>query len=216
MNKMRIFTVAVFAVCLTGCGRLGIRGNRHITTEQRTIAPFTEIEAAGAFQIEWHDGTPALSITTDENLLPYIENQVSGNKLRLHTRERVIPTHGGIKIVVSSATLSGADLSGAVRLDAKQISGPKFYFESSGAGRITLDGNVDQLMADMTGATDLNAKSLQTKTAEISATGASKAEINVSETLRVSITGAGKITYSGNPKTIEKHITGAGSIRHQD
>jgi hypothetical protein len=215
MNKITILIVAVFAVCLTGCGRLGIRGNGHITTEQRTIAAFTEIEAKGAFEIEWHNGTPALSITTDENLLPYIENQVSSNKLRLHGRERVIPTHG-IKVVVSSPTLNGAKLTGAVRLNAKQISGPKFYFESSGAGRITLDGNVDQLLADMTGATDLNARSLQTKTAEISATGASKAEIAVSETLRVSITGAGKITYSGNPKTIEKHITGAGSIRHQD
>jgi hypothetical protein len=215
MNKITIFIVAVFAVCLTGCGRLGIRGDGRITTDQRTIAAFTEIETDGAFEIEWHSGTPALSITTDENLLPYIENQVSGNKLRLHTRERIWPRHG-IKVVVSSPTLNGAKLTGAVRLNAKQISGPKFYFESSGAGRITLDGNVDQLLADMTGATDLNARSLQTKTAEISATGASKAEIAVSETLRVSITGAGKITYSGNPKTIEKHITGAGSIRHQD
>jgi hypothetical protein len=216
MNKITILIVAVFAVCLTGCGRLGIRGNGHITTEQRTIAAFTEIEAKGAFEIEWHNGTPALSITTDENLRPYIENQVSGTKLRLHALERVIPTHGGIKVVVSSPTLNGAKLTGAVRLNAKQISGPKFYFESSGAGRITLDGNVDQLLADMTGATDLNARSLQPTTAEISAPGASKAEIAVSETLRVSITGAGKITYSGNPKTIEKHITGAGSIRRQE
>jgi hypothetical protein len=33
--------------------------------------------------------------------------------------------------------------------------------------------------------------------------------------LKVAITGAGKVKYSGNPK-IEKHITGAGSIRHKD
>jgi len=216
MNKITISIVAVLAVCLTGCGRLGIRGNRHITTEQRTIAPFTEIEAEGAFEIEWHSGTPTLSITTDENLLPYIENQLSGNKLRLHARERIIPTRGRIKVVVSGATLNGADLSGAVRLNAKQISGAKFYFQSRGAGEITLDGNVDQLLADMTGATKLLAERLQTKTTELSTTGASKAEIAVSETLRVSIKGAGKITYFGNPKTIEKHITGAGSIRHQD
>jgi len=30
------------------------------------------------------------------------------------------------------------------------------------------------------------------------------------------ITGAGKVTYSGNPATIKKQITGAGSIRHKD
>ena len=50
----------------------------------------------------------------------------------------------------------------------------------------------------------------------ISTTGAADAEIAVSETLKVAITGAGKVSYSGNPKTIEKHISGAGSIRHRD
>jgi hypothetical protein len=62
----------------------------------------------------------------------------------------------------------------------------------------------------------LRAKTLQTKSAEISTTGAASAYISVSETLRVSITGAGDVTYYGNPKTIEKHVTGAGSIRHKE
>ena len=44
----------------------------------------------------------------------------------------------------------------------------------------------------------------------------SHAEVAVSETLKVSITGAGKVIYSGNPPTIEKHISGAGSIRHKE
>jgi hypothetical protein len=59
-------------------------------------------------------------------------------------------------------------------------------------------------------ASELNASGLQTKTAEISTTGAADAEIAVAETLKVAITGAGKVSYSGNPTTIEKHITGAG------
>jgi hypothetical protein len=68
----------------------------------------------------------------------------------------------------------------------------------------------------MTGASELRAGSLQTKTAEISTTGAADADIMVSNTLKVSITGAGKVTYSGNPSTVEKHVTGAGSIRHKE
>jgi len=68
----------------------------------------------------------------------------------------------------------------------------------------------------MTGASELAASNLQTKVSEISTTGAADAEIAVAETLKVAITGAGKITYSGNPATIEKHISGAGSIRHKD
>ena len=71
-------------------------------------------------------------------------------------------------------------------------------------------------MADMTGASDLRAKNLQTKSAEISTTGAADAEIAVSDSLKVSITGAGSVAYHGNPPHIEKHVTGAGSIRHKD
>jgi hypothetical protein len=68
----------------------------------------------------------------------------------------------------------------------------------------------------MTGASELTASALQTKTTEISTTGAANAEVAVTETLKVAITGAGKVSYSGNPATIEKHISGAGSIRHKD
>jgi hypothetical protein len=81
---------------------------------------------------------------------------------------------------------------------------------------VSLEGKVDELLADMTGASELAANELQTKTAEISTTGAGDAEVAVAETLKVVITGAGSVKYSGNPPTIEKHISGAGSIRHKD
>jgi hypothetical protein len=65
----------------------------------------------------------------------------------------------------------------------------------------------------MTGASDLRAESLQTKSAQLSVTGAGDARIAVRDTLKVSITGAGKVEYIGNPPHIEREITGAGSIR---
>jgi hypothetical protein len=215
MKKITIVFLAACVVLAAGCRWVGIRGNRHIKTDQRTISPFANIDASGAFQIEWKSGAPALSITTDENLLPYIDNQISGETLHLHTREQIWPTHG-IKVVISSPTRTGAKISGAVKLTANQLSGPRFALESTGAGEVKLEGNTNELLADMTGASDLNAKGLQTKVAEISTTGAADAEIAVSETLKVAITGAGKVSYSGSPKTIEKHISGAGSIRHKD
>jgi hypothetical protein len=215
MKKITISVVVACLVLAAGCRWIGIRGNGHIKTDERTISAFANIDAGGAFEIEWKSGAPALSVTTDENLLAYVDNHISGDTLRLRTHEQIWPTHG-IKVVISSPTRAGAKLSGAVKLTANQISGPKFALESTGAARVTLDGSVDELLADMTGASELNAGGLQTKTAEISTTGAADAEVAVAETLKVAITGAGKVSYSGNPKTIEKHISGAGSIRHRD
>jgi len=215
MKKTAVVFLAACVVLATGCRWVGVRGNGNIKTEERTIDAFANIRTSGAFEIKWQNGAPALRITTDENLLPYIENHISGDTLRLRTRERIWPTHG-IKVVISSPTRAGARISGAVKLTAHQMSGPKFAFESTGASQVTLDGSVDQLLADMTGASELNASGLQTRTTEISTTGAADAEIAVSETLKVAITGAGKVTYSGNPKTVERHISGAGSIRHKE
>jgi hypothetical protein len=215
MNKITVALLASLALFAGGCRWAGIRGNGHIITDQRTVSPFSEIEADGAFQIEWRSGPPALSITTDENLLKYIDNRNIDNRLRLHSARNLWPTHG-VKVVVSSPTRAGARLTGATRLTANQLSGAKFAVESTGAAKVTLDGNIDELLADMTGASKLSASSLQTKTAEISTTGAADADIAVSETLKVSITGAGKVIYSGNPTTIEKHVTGAGKIRQKE
>ena len=215
MKKITLVFLAVCIVLLAGCRWIGIRGNGNIKTDERAISAVANIDASGAFVIAWQSGPPALRITTDENLLPYIDNHISGDTLRLRAHEQIWPTHG-IKVVISSPTRAGAKLSGAVKLIANQIAGPKFAVESTGAAQVTLDGSIDELLADMTGASELNASDLQTKTSEISTTGAADAEIAVANTLKVAITGAGKVTYSGNPKTIEKHITGAGSIRHRD
>ncbi|MEP7014861.1 MAG: DUF2807 domain-containing protein [Verrucomicrobiota bacterium] len=216
MKKPTILALGVLLVLVTGCTwPFGIRGDGQITTDQRSIGAFDELQASGSFDIQWRNGPPSLSITTDRNLLQYISGEITDNRLRLRTRERLSPSHG-IKVVVMSPSRNGAKISGAVDLTVPELAGPKFYFQSTGASDVKLDGNIDELLADMTGASDLNAKNLHTKIAEISTTGAADADISVSETLRVSITGAGTVNYHGNPPTIEKHVTGAGSIRHKD
>lgn len=215
MKKITIVLLTACVVLAAGCDWAGIRGNGRIVTDQRTVSDFSEIEASGAFRIEWRSGAPALSITTDENLLPYIDNRIIDNRLRLHSHEHLRPTHH-VNVVVSSPTRSAAKLSGATDLKVPALTGPKFAIESSGAADVTLNGTVNELLAVMTGASDLRAKSLQARSVQLSSTGAASAQVNPTETLRVAITGAGDVTYFGNPPTIEKHIAGAGSIRHKD
>jgi hypothetical protein len=214
-KRLTILALTGCVGLVTGCHLPGVRGNGHMKTEERTVDAFTYVDAGGAFEMQWDNGSPALRVTTDENLLPYIENYVSEGTLHLRTREHVWPTHG-VKVALASATRAGAKLRGAVKLTAKQLNGPAFALESTGASDVSLEGNVDRLLADMTGASQLIADGLQTKTAEISTTGAGDADVAVTDTLKVAITGAGKVTYAGNPTRIQKHITGAGSIRRKD
>src|SRR5947207_8752625 len=171
MKKITLVFLAVCIVLLAGCRWIGIRGNGNIKTDERAISAVANIDASGAFVIAWQSGPPALRITTDENLLPYIDNHISGDTLRLRMHEQVWPTHG-IKVVISSPTRAGAKLRGAVKLIANKLSGPAFAVESKGASEVSLDGKIERLLVDMTGASQLSADGLQTKIAEISTTGA--------------------------------------------
>jgi hypothetical protein len=159
-------------------------------------------------------GPSSCTIRTDENLLRHVETSMNGKKLVLEWHGQLHPTHG-MKVKLSSASMSGARLTGAVRMTATRLSGNGFYLEGTGATRVTVDGTVDELMATMSGASKLLADSLQVKIAAVSISGAGKAEVSASDVLKVAISGAGKVTYSGNP-AIEKHISGAGTIRKRD
>ena len=202
------------ALALGGCHVTGIRGNGDITTETRTVEDFTSVEADGAFRITWSNGPAGLKITTDENLQRRIESSVSGQKLRLHSRGQLRPTDG-IRVTLSSSGMNGARLTGAVRLNATKLSGKGFYLEGTGATRVVVDGTVNELMAIMSGASKLDAESLQAEAVQISISGAGKADVSVSKILKVAISGAGKVTYLGNP-TVEKQISGAGSVRQRN
>ena len=207
-----VISVLLAALILPACDWVGKRGNGVITTEDRSTADFSAVDASGAYKIAWSAGAPALSITTDRNLLNHITTTVSNGKLRIRTNERMRPTHG-IKIAISSQTISGARLRGAVDFKGSRITTPNFYIESDGASDVILDGTVDSLTARVRGAGDMNAESLQAKVVEVSLVGAADAKVNATESLSVSIKGAGDVRYSGNPKTIKKSVAGAGSVR---
>src|SRR5258707_4862873 len=164
MRKILIVLLVGCVVVVSGCHLPGVRGNGQIKTEERQVGAFANLDAGGAFEIEWESGSPALRITTDENLLPYIENNVSDDTLRLRTRDHIWPTHG-IQIVISSPTRTGGRIRGAIKLTVRQLSGPTFALESKGAAEATLAGNVDRLLVDMTGASQLAADVLQARTA---------------------------------------------------
>jgi hypothetical protein len=214
MKRLGFLVCGLLLFSLAACHWLGVKGNGEIKTEERQVTDFSELHSDGSFDIECRSGAPSLTLTTDENLLKYVEVEVHGNYLRLHLRERVLPTRG-LKVAVSSPQRTGCKLNGASEMLAHDLTGESFAVKVTGAAEMKLDGNVNQLLADMTGASELSARKLLTKTAEISTTGAASADVSVSDTLKVSITGAGDVTYHGNP-VVQKRVIGAGEIRRKD
>lgn len=214
MKAITITLVCLAIAAFTRCTFLGIKGDGVIKTEDRGVSEFSRIVVAGAYEIKWTPGKPALTISTDQNLLPHIRTEVSGGALQIDSRENLRPTRG-TTITISSESLAGVELSGANSLTASQLSGPDLNLGATGASTIYVEGSAANLAVNLTGANTLRAKSLRTQTAALSLTGASNADVTVADTLKASITGACSVTYSGDPKSVEKKVTGAGSIQHR-
>jgi len=212
MSQVRIILIAAVAF-VAGCSHPGIRGDGEIKTEERTISDFSKVLVKGGYEIKWSIGKPALKLSADENLLPLIKTVVSGHTLQIDSKEDLAPTKS-VTIILCSASLSDMRLSGGKSFKASQISGHELKIESSGAWDISVDGSVTELEANLAGASKLNAKSLQTQTAKLSLLGASDAHVTVTDALKVSVIGACSVIYSGNPKSVETNVIGAGSIRH--
>lgn len=214
---LKLLTIAALAVALlllSGCRWAGVKGNGDIETETRPIGDFTTIEASGAYEVTWTHGTPGLQITADSNLLKLIDTDIDGKKFRIEWEKQLRPTRT-IKVRVASSALTGAELNGAVRLNAADMRVPNFVLEANGATRVHLKGTLDGLAASMNGASRLEAGELRSRVAELSITGAGRADVNASELLRVAISGAGRVTYGGNPN-VQKDVTGAGRISRRD
>jgi hypothetical protein len=213
MKKIMFPMLAAVAI-VVGCSRPGVIGDGVIKTETRTVTDFSKLEVEGGYRIEWASGKPALSISADENLLPLISTVVSGDMLRIDSTGSITATIG-ITIILTSSALADVNLTGGNTFIAGPVSGQNLKLESTGASDFTVSGSVTNLDATLTGAGKLKAKSLQTASTTLSLTGAGEAEVTATETLKVSITGAGSVTYSGHPKSVEKNILGAGSLKEQ-
>jgi len=214
MKKFVILLFVIGTVLASGWYFRGIRGNGVIVTEGRSISEFSRVRVSGGYQIQWTQGKPGLTISTNQNLLPYIGTSISGQVLKFDAQKNLSPTKS-IVVTLSSASLADVELTGANTFRAGEITGDDLKLNSTGASTITVDGSVKELTVNLTGASALHAQSLQVRTATITMTGASTAVLNVTDALKASITGAGTLTYSGNPKTVEKQVTGIGSIKHQ-
>ena len=66
--------------------------------------------------------------------------------------------------------------------------------------------------ADASGASTIDAENLKVEDADVEASGASSATVSATNDLKVDASGASKISYNGEPKSIKQNSSGASSV----
>jgi len=82
----------------------------------------------------------------------------------------------------------------------------------SGAGEAKLLGKAELATFSIAGAGEIHASNFECKKCKIAISGAGEAKLNVTDEVTAAISGAGSIKYKGDPKIINKTISGSGEF----
>lgn len=91
----------------------------------------------------------------------------------------------------------------------------KLKVSNAGVGSVALKGNSKSLFLDNTGTGSIEANTLISKSADVNNSGVGSVEVNATDSLSLSNSGVGGITYSGSAIITKTTSTGVGTIEKQ-
>ena len=209
-------------------------GNQKQIVENRYISDYEELLISDMFDIELQQADQyELKVEADSNLLSDIITEKDANTLRIHIRKGIrLKQLNTPKIYIKMPALNHLAFFGAGTLKIDQpftskdlkvvISGAAtmnlnlqtttLQTTMQGAGAIKLTGATQYFETSITGTGNLDAADFIAQNANINISGTGNASVNVIQTLDANISGTGNISYTGDPKQVNKHISGIGQI----
>lgn len=189
-----------------------VKGSGNVITQTRDISGFDALDISGAMEVEVVAQKEfSVQIEGDDNLLEFIRTEVRGSKLYIDSQKRY-STNGRIRVRIGAPNIERLDVSGASIVSVADLKSSSLTVDSSGASKIKVTGQTDELTVDMSGASKLEAFDLKARNANVDASGACQMSVFVSEDLKADLSGASKLNYEGTPKNVKKKTSGASSI----
>jgi len=201
--------VAAFSACHLG---QGVKGSGNLKTEKRDLPAFKAIDTTGAYEVEVMCQKPAsFEIEADDNILPLIKTDVRAGVLYVTSEKSYNPSRA-VRLRISLPELTAVSSRGAGDVTIQDAKSDDLKIESMGAASIKAAGKVKSATISSSGAGDIDANRLQAEKARVTVAGAASVSVYATEQLDVSVSGVGSVTYGGNPKTVNKSVSGIGSV----
>ena len=210
-------------------------GSRRVATEDVKVSNFDQVNFSTIGELTITQGDrESLMIEAESNVMSRITTSVRGGTLYIEMKSgiwNVVPTKP-LKYDLTVKELTALDLSGLGNVYAGAIDTDRLDLDVSGAGKIVirsltadilevehtglgqceLSGQVRRQEVVLTGASEYDAADLESEKAEVVLTGLGKATVWATETLDIELSGAGSVSYYGNPR-VTQNVTGLGKVK---
>jgi hypothetical protein len=217
-----IVLVGAVAFVLQGCvGLTPVLGSGHLTEEMRQVKDVHEIALAGPGTLHIELGRKeALRLEAEDNLLPYLETKVEGDRLRIGVRKGVLLQNTRpIHVYLTVKNLKALVLSGSGTIVASDLQAASFAVSISGSGQVELDDlQASNVRLKISGSGDLSLGDLQAATLGVDITGSGDLRIAAGEVNQqaIAISGSGTYTARGlDSIDASARISGSGSATIQ-
>ncbi|HYX31458.1 MAG TPA: head GIN domain-containing protein [Pyrinomonadaceae bacterium] len=212
-----IFFLVACSVAVCGCKfERGVAGSGNRKSETRDVKSFNAIDTTGAYEINITcQKTAGVQLEADDNLLPLIKTEVRDGILFVSSDQQFhsskAPT---LRITVSD--LAKVASHGAGEISIADANSSQLDLDSTGAASIDATGTAKSVTISSTGAGKIDTSKLHAEKAHVTVNGAASVDVYASDQLDVEVAGASSVTYSGHPKTVNKHVSGIGSVSSKD
>jgi hypothetical protein len=211
MRSRVALALGIALLLLAACSTT--KGSGQLATAQREVSGFTKVELAGQGDLTIEQtGTESLTISAEDNLMPLLTSDVSGDTLVLGTKPNTtIVTTKPITYSVTVKDLNGLAVSGSGMTSAPKLAATGLSIKISGSGTISVSGAATDQDLEISGSGRYQADGLTSKTVKARISGSGNANVMATDMLDVAISGSGSVTYSGNPQ-VKQEISGSGQL----
>jgi len=241
ISSKLFFTILFFVPLLSGCilnPSVGIRGSGNIEEEIRQVNNFDEIELHTIADVDIHFSESTLiSVEAEENLLRYIQTDVTGTKLvidlpegiSLLPQERILinvwtpalksvktSSTGDITIDDFSTVNFTAEVSSTGDIDIENLQANTAHLKTSSTGDITVSSLVtEQLEAEISSTGDITIRDgeVEYQSISISSTGDYQAMNVTSKIAEISLSSTGDASLSVSD-SLGASMSGTGNLRY--
>ena len=225
------FTIAAFTSCqfTTGSGK--------IVTETRAVGNFNALSVGGSYDVEVKIGPVAsVVVEADDNIIKFIETDVSGNTLKIRTENNHGFSDVHMKVYVTTPSLknikasSSADVivqnvlesndrlsfraSSSASIKA-EVNAPEIESDASSSATITLSGRTKNHDTQASSSSDIKAFDLLSENTTAKASSSATIRVHASVSLDAKASSSADIEYKGAAK-VNSSTSSSGSVEKRE
>jgi hypothetical protein len=214
-----------------------IKGDGNLKKETRIVSNFTSVSSHGSIDVQISYGNSnSINVEADENLLPYLETTVEGDKLIIKPKKNVnLKSKSRIVVYVSMTTINSLEQSGSGNINGNgaYINEGKIEIKVSGSGNVNLgfdsfnnmdlfisgSGNIDMtgnsannISASISGSGNIDCSKVSCINVDAKISGSGNVSVNVKKSINAKISGSGNVFYKGDATNISTKIAGSGKV----